>query len=179
MNDLMIDLETLGTHTKAPIISIGAVFFDIEKKELGPTFYGVLDVADQIDSKIRFADASTIKWWMSQSGAAKRVFKDNAHPTAPSLETFADWILNTVGSKSKSTKKVTVWGNGSGFDITLMETMFEDYKIKCPWMYYKVNDLRTFKRFVAKGEAVQKLEGTDHNALDDAVNQANYVLKYV
>lgn len=38
-SDVMIDLETMGTNTCAPIVSIGAVFFSPESEELGATFY--------------------------------------------------------------------------------------------------------------------------------------------
>lgn len=177
--DLMIDLETLGTHTKAPIISIGAQFFDLEKGTLGESFYANLDIKDQIDTKVRFADASTLKWWMGQDGAAKKVFKDDAHATKEVLWAFATWILQTGGASkgAKATKKVNVWGNGSSFDITLMETLFADYGIPCPWLYYNVMDMRTFKRFVANGAKVV-VDGVAHNALDDAKAQAEYCLKY-
>lgn len=174
----MIDLETIGTNVDAPIISIGAAFFDIEKKTVGDTFYLVCDVADQIDSKVRFADASTIKWWMSQGNAAKQVFKDGHKPTKEVLELLRQWIMTHAGSKATKTNKVKVWGNGSSFDITLMETLFKDYGVDCPWQFYNVMDLRTYRRFVGKGEKVAKLEGTNHNALDDAINQINYVLKH-
>lgn len=181
MQDLMIDLETLGTHVNAPIIAIGAVWFDPETGEKGPTYYRVLDVADQIDSKVRFADASTIKWWMQQANAAKEVFKDNAMPTQQVLEEFRQWIMGFAKASkgSKATRKCFPWGNGSGFDITLMETIFNDYNVECPWLYYNVMDLRTFKRFTAKGAKVEKLEGVNHNALDDAINQVDYVLKHL
>lgn len=179
MTDIMIDLETLGTNVDAPIISIGAQAFDIETQELGSTFYVACDIKDQIDSKIRFADASTLKWWMGQSGAAKTVFKEGAVPTKESLQALADWILKLAKSKAKSTRKVHVWGNGSSFDITLMETIFKAYGVTCPWMYYKVMDLRTFKRFIANGESVVVEEGVKHNALDDATAQALYVLDHL
>ncbi|HBH4975072.1 TPA: 3'-5' exoribonuclease, partial [Escherichia coli] len=35
---LMIDLETMGTNTNAPIVVIGAVFFDPQTGEIGPVF---------------------------------------------------------------------------------------------------------------------------------------------
>lgn len=178
MKDLMIDLETLGTGVNAPIISIGAVWFDIDKKEIGDTFYAILDVADQMDTKTRFADSSTIKWWMTQDGAAKKVFRDGAHPSKMVLETFRKWIMDHAKSKAKTTRNCKPWGNGAAFDITLMETLFKDYDVTCPWIYYNAMDLRTFKRFVAKGAKVEVLEGAKHNALDDAVAQAKYVLEY-
>lgn len=167
--DLMIDLETLGTDPHCPVISIGAIFFDIEKKKLGPTFYATLDVKEQIRSQ-RTLDADTLKWWMHQSGAAKKVFRETASPVEFALNKFVEFI--------KQFKKVKVWGNGSSFDIVILEDLFKQYDIKVPWSYNNIMDLRTFKRFVAKGEKLQK-SGVDHNALDDAKSQAQYVLDYV
>lgn len=174
--DLMIDLETLGTNVDAPIISIGARFFDLETKTKGPHFYQVFDVADQIDSKTRFANASTIKWWMSQQDAAKNVFKDNAAPTQLVLKAFAEWVLEIgkASKKSKASKSVNAWGNGSSFDVTLMETLFNDYNVPCPWMYHNIMDLRTFRRFVGMGAKIEKT-GVNHNALDDVNSQIDYM----
>lgn len=177
MKDLMVDLETLGTGNKAPIISIGARWFDLETKTKGNEIYIVLDIADQIDSKVRFADASTFKWWLSQGNAAKAVFKDNPLPTKVGLQAFADWILANAGSKSKSTKKCCPWGNGSTFDISLMESIFEDYDVKCPWLFYNTMDFRTYRRFKCNNDKVPK-GGTNHNALDDANSQIDFLFKY-
>lgn len=178
MKDLMIDLETLGTDTEeAPVISIGAAWFDIDTKTIGPTYYRVLNVTDQIDTKTRFVDTSTLKFWMNQQNAAKSIFRDEALPTKQVLIEFRQWIMNTAkaGPKSKATKKCNPWGNGAGFDINLMESMFKSYNVDCPWLFYNVMDLRTFKRFQGQSKKVEKLEGVNHNALDDAINQINYI----
>ena len=174
MEDIMVDIETLGTSMDCPVISIGAAYFNLEKKQIGDTFYAIFDVADQIDSRTRFADASTIKFWMYQENAAKSVFKEGAHSTKEVLQKFREWIMTHAGSKAKATKKCQVWGNGAGFDINIIESLFKDYKVDCPWLYYNVMDLRTFKRFVGKGKKIEKL-GTNHNALDDVVSQINYM----
>ena len=42
----MIDLETLGTAANAPVIAIGAVFFDPNTGTLGDTFDAAIDVED-------------------------------------------------------------------------------------------------------------------------------------
>jgi len=173
-DQLMIDLETLGTSTDCPVISIGASWFDLKSKIIGNPFYMVLDIKDQIDSKIRSVDADTIKWWMNQSQDAKKVFRDNTVPTKDALEVFAKWILENAGSKAKTTKKCFPWGNGSSFDLAIMESMFRDYNVTCPWYFYAQRDLRTFKVFVGKGKKIEKA-GTEHNALDDAVSQINYM----
>lgn len=172
MKDLMIDFETLGTGADAMVISLGAVFFDIETQQLGPTFYMAFDVEDQM-KKGRVFTKSTLKWWLGQADAAKKVFHEQAKPTELVLKTFSDWV------KSNGGKKYTrPWGNGATFDISIIESLFEQFGVECPWMYYNIMDLRTFRRFVANGTEVPKKEGTNHNALDDAKNQAKFVLDH-
>lgn len=166
-SDLMIDLETLGNTPDTPVISLGAVFFDTKNKVMGPTFYMALDVSEQI-ARGRKPTGDTIKWWMNQSGAAKRVFHEKAKPTIEVLTLFINWY-------KQINSKAFVWGNGSTFDISIMENIFRDYGLKEPWTYNKAMDLRTFKRFKANGEQVRK-SGVNHNALDDALSQAQYVL---
>lgn len=171
--DLMIDIETLGTHPKSPIISIGAVFFDIEGGEIINEFYIDLDIKDQIDTGIRTVDADTLKWWMNQSDAAKKIFKDEAYvlPTQGGLEHFVQWV------KDHRQQGSGVWGNGATFDIVLLESIFKDYNIKNPWNFWEIMDMRTFRRFVGKMEPIEK-RGINHNALDDAVAQALYCIKH-
>ena len=89
--DLMIDLETLGTTPETPVISIGAVFFNPETKKLGPTFYLPLAVDEQI-SRGRKPTGATLKWWMQQSNAAKKVFNEDAQPVEKALNIFVKWF---------------------------------------------------------------------------------------
>ena len=170
MSDLMIDLETLGQTPQCPVISLGAVFFDEKTKQLGPRFYACLDVNEQIKHGRR-PDGDTLKWWMGQSGAAKKVFSEDAKPVTQVLNDFS-LFYNANSIKS------FVWGNGSTFDISIMEDIYRMYGVKIPWFFTKVMDQRTYKRFMGKGEKVQK-SGVDHNALDDAVSQATYVLSHL
>lgn len=65
MNHLMVDLETMGNGPYAPVISIGAVFFDLKTGETGEDF----SVNISLESSMRYRarpDASTILWWMEQ-----------------------------------------------------------------------------------------------------------------
>jgi len=166
--EVMIDLETLGIGSKAPVISIGAVAFT--KDGVVGTFYVNLDVKHQLDSGLRKVDASTIQWWMGQSDAARKVFKEEAKDTSVGLADFIDFI-NKLGPKTNT----KVWGNGSTFDITIMESLFQDYKLSVPWQYNHVRDLRTFKEYIYDGKETPRV-GTHHNALDDAMHQAQVVI---
>lgn len=175
--DLMIDLETLGNTPQTPILSIGACFFNaqepnpLNKDKIGPTFELILQLDEQI-ARGRKPDGSTVQWWMSQSDEARAAIVDKdkvAKPAEEVLNLFARWI-------TENNKDVYVWGNGSTFDISILEDAFRDYGIKTPWGYNKVMDLRTYRRFVAKGEKVKKL-GVAHRALDDAISQARFVME--
>jgi hypothetical protein len=48
MNNLMLDLETMGNKPNAPIVAIGAVFFDPATGELGPQFYTAVNLASEL-----------------------------------------------------------------------------------------------------------------------------------
>lgn len=171
MNELQIDFETLGTNPDTVVISVGAQFFDLEKKLLGPSFYMAFDIEDQL-KKGRSINADTLKWWMSQSDAAKKVFKEKAKPTQEVLNTFVYWV------KANSSKKtLKPWGNGSTFDISIMEDLLRSYDLDVPWQYYNIYDLRTFRRFVANNAKVEKI-GVNHNALDDCQSQIEFMFKH-
>lgn len=172
MKDLMIDLETMGTKPNCVVLSLGACFFDIATGKIGDTFYMVFEVEEQ-KAKGRTIEESTMKWWSMQSNAAKRVFTDKKVPVAEVLQKFVEFV-----QKNGTVSKIYPWGNGSTFDISIIENLMEQYGVKVPWLFYNVMDLRTFVRFQAKGIKVPKLEGVNHHALDDAINQAKHVMKF-
>lgn len=170
MKDLMIDLETLAKGSDAVVLSIGACFFDIKTREIGETFYEVLDLGQQTD-KGRKIDPSTVNWWMKQSDAARSVFQDKARPTTLVLAEFKHWIY-----KNSVNDDVYVWGNGSTFDISIIESLLKTFNQEIPWTYFNVMDFRTFRRFCAGNAKPQRI-GTHHNALDDAISQAQFVIE--
>ena len=147
--DIMIDLETLGKNEDCVILSIGAACFDIINKKIGPTIYMPLKIEEQMDN--RKIDASTLKWWFSQSDAAKKVFNEKGYQLPEALDQLRAWIKDNANLKN-----VHVWGNGSTFDISILEHAFRQNKITPPWQYWHVMDLRTFRRFVAGGDKVDK-----------------------
>lgn len=172
MIDVMVDLETLATTEDSVIASIGACVMDLEKGTVGATFYMILEIQDQLN-KGRIINADTLKWWISQDEKAKNLFHEKAKSPAHVLNTFSQW-LKTV---SPNSKELVVWGNGSTFDISILENAFRTYMIGIPWGYNGVNDLRTFRRFVANNAKIEN-NGTAHHALDDAIAQANFVIKH-
>lgn len=171
--ELMIDLETLGTTADCVVLSIGACFFDTETKEVGPTFLLNPNVEQQTTIG-RKVNANTLKWWLEQDEKAKKVFSEPSFAIEDTLNLLSSWIT-TNDPKSE----VRVWGNGSTFDISILENLYAQMKAPVPWKYSNVMDLRTFRRFVADNAKVSRIEGTHHNALDDAKNQAQFVIDHV
>lgn len=171
-----IDLETLGTSPDSKILSIGAVAVCAET---GQTlkFYSGCSIASQDHRTMSF---STLKWWESQSAEA-RVALDFAKssecpPLAEALSELTAWL-----GKLGETHDVYPWGNGSDFDIAMLNHAYKQISDFVPWNFRSSRDMRTLYditlRFGMDIRANTKRVGTHHNALDDAQFQADVVME--
>lgn len=167
---LMIDLETMGKNPDAPIISIGAIFFDPQTGDMGPEFSKTID----LETAGGVIDRDTIKWWLKQSREAQSAIMTDEIPLDDALLQLREFIDENSGEFF-----VQVWGNGANFDNTILRRSYERQGIPCPWRYYNDRDIRTI---VELGKAIDfdartaiPFEGERHNALDDARYQAKYV----
>lgn len=171
MNNIMIDLETLGTGSKARIISIGAVKFD----EVGLTsqFYTTNIDPGEYSSKFD-TDHSALEFWMTKASQEARdaLFIGTPVPLEDSLLSLSGWMGDNP----------IVWGNGADFDISILGHSYEVIGIKRPWNHWNVRCYRTVKNIsINNGQFSNppqiKIQGTHHNALDDAKNQANHLIE--
>ncbi|MFN1097522.1 3'-5' exoribonuclease domain-containing protein, partial [Escherichia coli] len=170
---LMIDLETMGTNTNAPIVVIGAVFFDPQTGEIGPVFYIVISLTDAMNTGA-VPDGGTIEWWLKQSSEARAAILTDQVKLKDALSRFREFI-----NEYSDEKFVQVWGNGATFDNAILRTSYERLDIPCPWRYHNDRDVRTIvelgKTINFDARTVIPFEGVRHNALDDARHQAKYV----
>lgn len=179
MNDLMIDIETLGKGTDAVVVSIGAVFFDIANGHLGPEFVGKFNIDQQLE-RGRKVDGSTLQFWLTQDEEAKSLFSEiHAVDTADTLIALNDFIQGTRDKLHYVApgSKLRVWGNGATFDIVIMESLYKSYGAEAPWSFRDIMDLRTFRRFLGHNDNIIN-NGIKHNALDDAKAQAQFILDH-
>ncbi len=167
---LMIDLKTMGKNPDAPIISIGAIFFDPQTGDMGPEFSKTID----LETAGGVIDRDTIKRWLKQSREAQSAIMTDEIPLDDALLQLREFIDENSGEFF-----VQVWGNGANFDNTILRRSYERQGIPCPWRYYNDRDVRTI---VELGKAIDfdvrtaiPFEGERHNALDDAHYQAKYV----
>lgn len=170
--DVMVDLETLGTGPNAPIVSIGAVYFNPETGELGRTFYRAIDALRTPDNDAEI-DMGTVAWWMGQSEDARAVFSDpEALPIRRALIVFNRFLGEA--------ERPRLWGNGAGFDNVILRQAMSRQAITPKWDFPNDRDVRTI---VDLGRQILGINpkydiprvGTAHNALDDAIHQARYV----
>jgi 3' exoribonuclease, RNase T-like len=171
--DCMIDLETLGTVPGSAIISIGAVMFEFEfgfaehlQSSLQAEFYRII----RPDLSRFTVDMDTVVWWMKQNDSARQIF---AYGDS-TIDYTMEGALQSFDSWYKRYKPNRVWAHGACFDIPLLEFAMRAYRYTPPWSYRDIRDTRTI--FDITGQKVDKSMGVEHNALDDAKNQALAVI---
>jgi hypothetical protein len=169
----MADLETLSTRQHALFMSIGAVAFDPRgsrvNRDPGNVFYQNVDIVSAQRAGLH-VDGETIVWWFKQSDAARSAFKDPApRPIDEVLESFARWY------KQHTDRSSFVWSHGATFDIPILTEAFQRVGMKAPWFYSRVHDTRTLFDLVGVKLPPADLRAGGHNALHDAIAQAEHV----
>tara|TARA_R110000744_G_scaffold170264_4_gene288430 strand:- start:530 stop:1078 length:549 start_codon:yes stop_codon:yes gene_type:complete len=167
-NNVMFDLETLGTNNDSQVISIGACVFN-KKGEILDTFYSAIKMCPDVHVK---ATPSTLLFWLGQGSEAFRsVMSDHeSKKIIPALTSLSLWLVNYSDN-------MNTWANGTKFDIGMLERLYLENSLSIPWIYNSDKCMRTVKGFAKKaGISVEVgFEGRPHHALDDAIWQAKYV----
>ena len=172
MDNVMIDLETLGRRPGCSILSIGAVMFDPESRELGREFYVVVNRKSCADAGLH-EDEETLRWWDEQNPSARSVLNEaeNGLLLLSALGQLALFIR-----QSCSLDQVKVWGNGSDFDNAILACAYAAINFELPWKFWNNRCYRTMKSMVPEVK-IARLHGIHHNALYDAKNQAAHLLR--
>ena len=163
---IVVDLETLSVRPNACITSIGAVSFNLEEGILEEFFMNV-DPTTCKENGLHI-DKSTVDWWASQPKEAIESWMKDPYPLDEAIDKFSIFY----GDKS-----IPIWGNGSSFDITILESAY--YALgwetgKLPWKFWDIYDMRTLTSILSR-----KLEktGINHNALHDAIAEAKLLIE--
>lgn len=171
-----IDLETLSTSPAAVVLAIGAVAM-VEDGDTLADFYSVCSIASQRDRQI---DKSTLEWWDKQGVEARTVLTQANEPNSPTLDSVLDELTRWLGDLGES-HDVHVWGNGSDFDIAILNHAYKQRSPFVPWNFRKVRDMRTLYdltlRFGLDIKGTAPRVGIHHNAKDDAQFQAQVIVE--
>lgn len=163
MKNVMVDTETLGTAADACILSIGAVKFSLETLDIEDAgFYASISVDSNLEHRRRIQE-DTLIWWMKQAPEAQGVFHESKQTLAVALTDFSDWIGDD---------DCFVWSNGADFDLPMLAHAYTSLGIEIPWRFWNSRCFRTYKNLPGAKNIKAAAMGTKHNALADAVNQA-------
>lgn len=166
MTHVMLDLETFGTGNDAVIIAIGAAKFDPNTlTRVDDSFYVTIDPESCTNYGLKM-DASTVLWWMSDElrQACKDWLESKRVDLPTALEAFAMWFGN---------ESLPLWGNGATFDNVILRSAYKATGLEAPWKFYHDRCYRTMKN-AAPGVEIKRV-GQHHNAVDDAITQAQHL----
>ena len=164
-----IDLETLDTCPQATVLSLGAVKFNpFNDSEPYDELYFKISVDDQ-DRLSRSTSDNTIEWWSKQDPKIMEEAFDQSNPN----EVMS--VEQALGSINRFVVGVDVlWGQGYGFDFTIIEDMYRSIGKPIPYNFWQVRDSRTLFS-VCKEDPRKKIQNNLHNALADAYYQSKAI----
>ena len=122
MNDLMIDIETLGLGFNSAILSIGVVEFNPMTGDTGKEHYWVINPQSCLDIGMEM-NYQTIEWWMTQSDDARSIFSSI---NKISIQQAISNLSKIIGYNTK------VWANSPSFDLTILKNACNKLKIESP-----------------------------------------------
>ncbi len=158
----MLDLETLGLNTNAPIIQVGMVFFTLDGVFLSTL--ANIDFEDAI--KHGNPDGSTIKWWLQQPKEAQDTLAKNERSTKEVCEIVTKLVM--------AQNPDHFWSHAS-FDFPILNSTFASVGLDSPLHYKKLRDIRTLEMLCPDYNWTPRVT-VGHNALNDATYQAENVI---
>lgn len=163
---IMIDIETMARGSKAAIVSIGAVEFNMNTGETGRELYVNVSLQSCLDKGLR-VEGDTIMWWMQQSDEARKALMDN--PLS-----LGDAMLALYTFVEQCGFDYEVYGNGPKFDLGILTDAYEVCGMSTPWRFWNERCVRTISMFLPHEKGMTKFVGTAHNALADCHHQIKY-----
>lgn len=168
--DVMIDLETFGNSPGCGMFAIGAVAFSPEESWVAKPFFALIR-ADSLAAAGLTQNPQTMDWWRTQSPEAQAYFHASLDNQGETIEeAFARY-----GAYLAQWKDSKPWGFGSDFDNAIMRAGADAIGQDAPWKYRNSRCHRTMA--AERPEIRLDRVGTYHNALDDAISQADQAVR--
>jgi hypothetical protein len=163
---VMLDIETMGTGSYSAILSIAAVKFNIETGKYTDEFYQRIDLQTCLDVGLKIK-ASTVYWWMGQGDEAREDFAKNISPLKDVLAYLSFFI----------DQDSLIWGNSNSFDCGILSNAYEKIGKPIPWNFWNERDVRTLLSLMPHIKNETDKVGISHNPIDDCKFQINYCTK--
>ena len=165
MSEVMLDLETMSTDSRASILTLGAIKFTrgdpIIPLEKCDSFYRRIDLKS-CQRLGMVSSNDTIKWWDDQSVEARYEAFDNPDrtPLRVALVEFTQWFRGAQ----------KIWAHGDDFDCVILANAFTVCGLTVPWKFWNTRDTRTI--YDLGGVRMTDLpQNNAHHALHDCHRQ--------
>lgn len=171
-NQVMIDIETLGTGFDSIVTSIAAVAFnetDIDSES--NSYFHNLPIAVQAEAGRKISQ-ETWNWWAEQNINPMTV-PTNGNEIKPYLIELSSF-LNKLSQKGE----LKIWSNPPSFDIKILEDMYNQYDLPIPWNFRQLCDVRTVKTALGENRYKEFQNENPHSAIDDCKYQIQIVQKF-
>lgn len=172
MNNVMVDLETLGTTPGCVILSIGAVQFDEHTGATGEYFYEKISVESSQELGLTI-DISTLNWWLSKDPNVFTEALSGKKSLIQVLTLFSEY-LNKIQLQHDD---VYLWGNPARFEFGILAEAHKRAGFKLPWDTWLEVCFRTFIRKHRELRDSLPFLGDKHNPIDDCHHQILVVSK--
>lgn len=161
-----IDLETLDTKPGATILSLGAVKFNpLSDDEPHSELYIKIDLDEQ-DGLGRSVSDDTLAWWAKQDASIMEEALDpeGRMSVEDTLKQLSKWAVGLD----------IIWGQGYGFDMTILEDLYRSVGVPIPWNFWQIRDSRTLLACLDR-DPRKDMQTDLHNALADSYYQAKAI----
>lgn len=173
MNNVMIDIETLGSASGSALLSIGAIFFDIESGVLDKHIYIEIDLNDSLKHGMSI-EGDKLQWWLKQSNATRKLIhsQNTAFSLKDALEIFSKFLKD-----SKIQNDLIVWGNSAKYVFGILSDAYNKLDLTIPWNSDNERCLNTFSSLKPKIKDNTTFVGIKHYPLHDCEYQIEYCNK--
>jgi len=163
--NISVDIEGLGKNSdRGAVLAIGACTFD--QHGVHTRMYVAIDLLDSVLNGFTI-DPDTVAWWRKQPEEAVAHVRKGIH-VKDALHKFRSFLH----------RDDLIWAKGPDYDLVMLTTAYEMMDIRCPFSFRNARCVRTrlaLGRSLGLTDVDRK--GTKHFALDDAVYQAEQIIK--
>lgn len=165
---ISLDLESLSKRPSALVLSVGMAAFTTQGG-LVATFYVEPNKEEQRAAQ-RDVDPATVAWWQAQNPDARKVLDTPGVSVASCLAGIRSFFGRF---QDRSYRVAGVWGWGADFDNAMLQDLFRHFDEPPPYDYRVNRCGRTIVEMLGAPKPVA--HGTHHNAVDDAIYQAERI----
>ena len=169
MNDVMVDIETLGIIPGSIITQIGACYFDRNSGDTGEEFLVNIDIVNSLKNGMT-VNGESLNWWLK--GDKEITFLDNTVKLRQALERFTNFLDKGIWRNDEGKKSMPlIWCHPS-FDIPILASAYKIMnRLYTPWQYYNVRGIRTLGDLAGYKWKKEDNDDKSHDALEDCKRQ--------